>query len=78
MNPSIYSLIRSHPEWKGKLKFTPKFSSQHAYRIGISRKSPVVGLIPEINRLILEMKTDGTIDQILSLDPGHGPRPDSN
>ncbi|MCB2145180.1 MAG: transporter substrate-binding domain-containing protein [Deltaproteobacteria bacterium] len=74
----INSLIRSHPEWKGKLKFTPKFSSQHAYRIGISRKSPVAGLIPEINRLILEMKTDGTIDQILSPDPVHNPWPDSN
>lgn len=74
----IYSLIRSHPEWKGKLKFTPKFSSQHAYRIGVSRKSPIVGLIPEINRLILEMKTDGTIDQILSPDPSHSPGPDPN
>ena len=74
----IYSLIKSHPEWKGKLKFSPKFSSQHAYRIGVSRKSPLAGLIPEINRLIQEMKTDGTIDLILSPDPGHSPKPDSN
>lgn len=61
----IYSLIRSHPEWKGKLKYASKISSQHFYRIGISKKSPAMVLIPEINRLIGEMKTDGTIDRIL-------------
>ena len=44
----IYSLIKSHPEWKGKLDFTPNFSSQHAYRIGISKKSPLVELLPDI------------------------------
>lgn len=74
----IYSLIKSHPEWKGKIKFTPKFSGQHAYRIGISKKSPLVALISEINQLILEMKTDGTIDQILNRDQGVNSRSDLN
>ncbi len=74
----IYSLVKAHPEWKGKIKFTPKFSGQHAYRIGISKKSPLVALFPEINRLILEMKTDGTIDQILNQDRDLNPRSDLN
>lgn len=68
----IYSLIKAHPEWQGKLQFTPKFSCQHAYRIGISKKSPLVGLIPEINRVILKMKTDGAIWRILGSDKGLG------
>ena len=74
----IYSFIKAHPEWKGKIKFTPNFSGQHAYRIGISKKSHLVALLPKINRLIREMKTDGTIDQILNQDQGLSPRSDSN
>lgn len=61
----VSSLIRSHPEWKGKLTCTSRFVSRLAYRIGISRKSPAMVLIPEINRLIQEMTSDGTINRIL-------------
>ena len=72
----IYSLIKAHPEWKGKIKYSSTFVSQHSYRIGISKKSPLMAFLPEINRLIREMKTDGTIDHILTSYGGPGPTSD--
>ncbi len=72
------SLIKAHPERKGKITFRPKFSGHHAYRIGISKKTPLLALLPEINRLILKMKTDGTFDQIINRDRGLRRRSDLN
>lgn len=61
----ILDLIKNNPEWKGKLAYTKKSSNTNIYRIGISKKSLLAGMVPEINEVIETMKQDGTIDRII-------------
>ena len=65
-NESVISnLLASSPSWKGKLIHTPKPYNENVYRIGISKQSAVSKRLPEINRIIRKMKSDGSLDRLL-------------
>ena len=47
------------------IKAAKRATSSHIYYLAISKKSPAVDLIPEINRIIKQLKADGVIEQIV-------------
>jgi polar amino acid transport system substrate-binding protein len=66
----IYSLYSGHEELKTNAReeqFTtlPHFVAQEPFYVTISKKSPYLKYLPDINRLIEKYKADGTIDQLM-------------
>ena len=51
--------------WSKRIRATLHAVSVTDYRMAFSRKSRAQSLLPEVNRVINEMKQDGTIDRIL-------------
>ena len=59
------AVMANHEDWKGILVFAPKPVTIYDYYMAISKKSPAVELIPELNKVIARMKSDGSIMRIL-------------
>ena len=57
--------IAKHPEWKEIFGVASKPVTTYDYYMAISRKSPALDIIPELNKVIARMKSDGTIRRIL-------------
>lgn len=60
------ALFRDHPELKGKFKTAEKPLSVVDMYLALSKESPAVELMPEINKLIQDMKDDGTMEKLLN------------
>lgn len=62
----VLSFFQKNPEYRKKITHAPQIVSKDVFRIGISKKSSFANMLPEINRVIQEMKEDGTIDRIMT------------
>lgn len=62
----VMSFFQKYPEYSKQITHAPQIVSKDLFRIGISKNSPFADLLPEINRVIEEMKGDGTIDRIMN------------
>ncbi|MCG8551935.1 MAG: transporter substrate-binding domain-containing protein [Desulfobacterales bacterium] len=61
----VMSFFQKHPEYGKQITHAPQIVSKDIFRIGISKNSPFAQRLSEINRIIYEMKQDGTIERIL-------------
>lgn len=61
------SIIDNNPEFKGKIISAEKPLDTASYYMAFSKKSKNLELLPGINEIIEEMKTDGTIDKFLNI-----------
>lgn len=59
------ALFKKHPELQGKLIHSRNAFIKWDFYMGISKKSPLVAKIPEINRIISELKEDGIVAGIV-------------
>lgn len=57
--------IGRNPQWASSLRESRAPVGKVTYHMAFSRYSPARKLIPEINRMLDEMKSDGAIDKIL-------------
>jgi polar amino acid transport system substrate-binding protein len=55
-----------NPKYKGKISHAPKSYYSKGYHIGFSKKSKMKVLIPIVNKVIREMKKDGSLRNIIS------------
>jgi len=67
----IYSLYSGHEELKtnkreAQFAELPRFVAEEPFYLTISKKSPFLQYLPEINRLIEKYKADGTIDKLMA------------
>lgn len=58
--------IRLNPAYYGKLKAADKPYLSYYYHIGFSKKSWARVLLPKINKVIKQIKTDGTFNKIVA------------
>nr|WP_320015173.1 transporter substrate-binding domain-containing protein [uncultured Desulfobacter sp.] len=63
----VMSFFQKYPEYRNHITHAPQIVSKDVFRIGISKNSPFAEMLPEINRVIQEMKKDGTIDRIMTM-----------
>nr|WP_319395558.1 transporter substrate-binding domain-containing protein [uncultured Desulfobacter sp.] len=61
------SFFQKYPEYTNHITHAPRIVSKDVFRIGISKKSPFAQMLPEINRVIREMKADGTIERMIAM-----------
>lgn len=66
----IYALYSAKKEIKNQgltdvIEILPKYVGEENFYITISKKSPYLKYLPEINRLINQYKTEGTINNLL-------------
>ncbi|CAN2039525.1 polar amino acid transport system substrate-binding protein [Candidatus Magnetomoraceae bacterium gMMP-15] len=57
--------ISMNPELKGKFKTACKSLWELEMYMTFSKKSPAVKLLPQVNKIIRQMREDGTMDKIL-------------
>lgn len=67
----LYSLYAGNKEIKagaleGKVTSLPQYVTQESFYITISKQSPFVGYLPQINAGIAKYKADGTIDRLIA------------
>ncbi len=67
----VYSLYAGEKEIKqknlqGKVMNMPKFVAEENFYITLSKKSPFVQYMPQINQMIADYKADGTIDRLIT------------
>lgn len=60
--------IHEHPEWLPALKISDKLLNSYFWHMGISRKSKLADKLPEINRVLDEMRKDGALARITRVD----------
>jgi polar amino acid transport system substrate-binding protein len=58
-------MINENDDWKDSLKAAPKPVSVYPYYMALSKKSRAVDLLKPINRIIVDMKRDGTMNRLL-------------
>jgi polar amino acid transport system substrate-binding protein len=58
-------MINENENWKDSLKVAPKPVSVYPYYMAVSKKSEAVALLEPINRIIADMKKDGTVNRLL-------------
>ena len=63
----VMSFFQKYPEYRNHITHAPQIVSKDVFRIGISKNSPFAEMVPEINRVIEEMKEDGTINRIMTM-----------
>jgi len=60
------TVIAENKAWKGVFKPASKPVATLNFDLSFSKRSPWVKLLPAVNRVIAEMKQDGSIDRIVS------------
>ncbi|WP_319585013.1 transporter substrate-binding domain-containing protein [uncultured Pseudodesulfovibrio sp.] len=58
-------LMQTHPQYQGRLSRSYKPIAVGRVYIAISKRSPNVAIIPKLNRILGEMRDDGTISRIV-------------
>lgn len=59
-------LIKNNDQYSGRLKFSPKAISMTSFGFALSKQSSFANKIAEFNKIISEMRMDGTIEQIIN------------
>ena len=62
----VITFFQKNPEYRKKITHAPQIVSKDVFRIAISKKSAFAQMLPEFNRVIQEMKEDGSMDRILT------------
>lgn len=62
----IPSLLDEHPEWAERVGRADKVITAYEDYLTVSRRSALMDLLPEIDRVIKAMRADGTMDAILA------------
>ncbi len=62
---SAINIFKTYPKLKNKFKFAAKPFKTVKFHMAFSKKTNAKKLIPKINKIISQMKTDGTINKIL-------------
>lgn len=62
----ISGLLSKHPQYRDRIKVLPKSYFHYTYHMGFSKKSEARQQLPAINKVITEMKKDGTIAEIIA------------
>ena len=57
--------ISTYPEFRGKLQAASKPVANAEFYLALSKKGAATDLLPEINRVLLEMKNDRTLNKII-------------
>lgn len=60
----VKSILEKKPGWTGKVHEIDLDLESYDYYMGISKKSKYAGRIREINKVISDMKKDGTMDRL--------------
>ncbi|TDT88652.1 amino acid ABC transporter substrate-binding protein (PAAT family) [Pseudodesulfovibrio indicus] len=58
-------LFRLHPELRGKFDHSERSFMEWVLCMGVSRKSPFLPMIPEINKALADMRDEGLVDEIV-------------
>ncbi|MDD5489213.1 MAG: transporter substrate-binding domain-containing protein [Candidatus Moranbacteria bacterium] len=66
----IYALyggqkVLNDKKTSGQFEALPKYAAEENFYVTISKKSPLVKFLPQINELIQKYKSDGTIDRLI-------------
>jgi len=61
----ISEFLRINPKYQKRIKAAKKPYLSYTYHMGFSRRSETRQMIPSVNKIILEIKTDGTMNRIL-------------
>ena len=61
----VNDILKRRPDWGKRVKNSAKAVSTYYWYMGISRKSPALRLLPDINREIHKLRKEGTLDVIL-------------
>ena len=59
------AILSEHPEWGNRLGASEKPVTTYEWYMGISRLSPLAGEVDEINRILSDMRADGSLARIL-------------
>lgn len=62
----VNEFMRTHPQYRSRIRSAGTPYHVYSYHMAFSKKSRHLDLIPKINRVITDMKNDGTADRILS------------
>jgi len=57
--------LSTHPEFRGRLQAARKPIANAEFYIALSKKGAATDLLPDINRVLLEMKNDRTLNKII-------------
>lgn len=57
--------LSKHPEFRGKLQAAKKPVANAEFYLALSKKGSATDLLPDINRVLLEMKSDRTLNKII-------------
>ena len=57
--------VQTNPQWKDRISATDKSISSYPLYFGISKLSPLAQMLPDINRVLSDMKSDGTIGRFM-------------
>jgi len=59
------AVMENHPEWRGDIRRALPEVGAYAWHMGLSRSRPdAAGLVRDINRVLRDMREDGTMDRI--------------
>lgn len=58
-------LFKKHPELSGQFVHSENSFINWVLRMAVSKKSPLVAKLPEINRILAEMEEEGFIDEVV-------------
>lgn len=61
------AFFRTHDSWKEAFDFAANPVTVYDYYMAVSKKSPAIALLPELNQVIKKMKSDGSIKRLLML-----------
>ena len=62
----IGPVLAEHPDWSAKIAKTDKPVSTYYWYMAISRLSPLAGHVDEINKILSDMRSDGSLEDILN------------
>jgi polar amino acid transport system substrate-binding protein len=62
----VQSMVKNHPEFIGKFSHSDKPFLESEYYMGISKKSRLVRMIPQINEALTAMKNENFMDRVVS------------
>lgn len=64
--PAAEAIFKKNPAFQGQFKTAAKPHIEHLSYIAFPKKVPAVKLIPEVDRVLAEIRADGTYDKIMN------------
>lgn len=64
--PAAEAIFKKTPRYQGKFKTVPKPYSEHISYMAFPKQVPAATLVPAVNRVLAELKADGTYAKLLN------------